>query len=75
MFTPFTALIWLIFGAIATAIGAKKGQLWMGLALGVVLGIFGVIIMLFVKPSREHLIEQERVRLEAEAEARRRMGL
>lgn len=65
-------VVWLILGAIGAGIGSKKGKPWMGLALGVLLGIIGVIIMLFVKPDREHLIRQEQDRLSMAAEAQRR---
>lgn len=67
-------VIWLILGAIGAGIGAKKGRPWMGLALGVILGIFGVIIMLFVPADREYLIQKEQARLEASREAQRRMA-
>lgn len=67
-------VIWLILGAIGAGIGSRKGRPWMGLALGVTLGIVGVIIMLFVRPDREHLIRQEQDRIEAAREAQRRMS-
>ena len=67
-------VLWLIFGAIGAGIGSRKGRPWMGLALGVVLGLFGVIIMLFVPADKEYLIRQEQARIEAAAEAQRRAG-
>lgn len=68
-------VLWIIFGTIGAGIGSKKGKPWMGLALGILLGIFGVIIMLFVKPDREYLIHQEQARIEAAQEAQRRMNV
>ena len=64
-------VIWLILGAVGAAIGYKKGKPWQGLALGIILGIFGVIIMIFVRPDRDYLLKQEKARLDIEAEARR----
>ena len=61
---------WIIEGAIGTAIGVKKGKPWMGLALGFILGVFGIIIMLFVKPDRDYLVKQERQRQEIAEQAR-----
>jgi hypothetical protein len=63
-------ICWIIFGAIGAAFGARKGKPWMGLALGVLLGIFGVIIMIFIKPDHDYLVKQERARIALEAEAR-----
>jgi hypothetical protein len=62
--------LWIIEGAVGTAIGVKKGKPWMGLALGVLLGVIGVIIMLFVKPDRDYLVKQERERQEISVQAR-----
>ena len=66
-------VVWLILGAIGAGIGVKKGRPWMGLALGILLGIIGVIIMLFVPADREHLIRQEQQRRAIVDEANRRM--
>lgn len=63
-------VVWLILGAVGAAIGYKKGKPWMGLALGIILGIFGVIIMIFVKPDRDYLVKQERQRQEIAQQAR-----
>jgi hypothetical protein len=67
-------VIWLICGAIGAGIGSRKGRPWMGLALGILLGILGIIVMLFVPADKEHLIRQEQTRIEAAAEAQRRAG-
>lgn len=40
----------LVFGAIGAAIGSSKGQTGTGLILGALLGIIGIIILLFMKP-------------------------
>jgi hypothetical protein len=63
-------VIWIIFGAIGAGIGSKKGRPWMGLALGVLLGIIGVIIMIFVPSDRGYLLQKERERQEIADQAR-----
>lgn len=67
-------VIWLILGAIGAGIGVKKGRPWMGLALGILLGIIGVIVMLFVPADREYLIRQEQARIATAQEAQRRIN-
>lgn len=39
-------------------------------ALGVLLGVIGIIIMLFVKPDRAYLVRQEQERQEIAVQAR-----
>lgn len=41
------------FGAIGAAIGSSKGSTFEGLILGALLGIIGIIILLFMKPRNK----------------------
>lgn len=50
--------IWLVFWIIAIRMGARKGHLWLGAALGVI-GAIGIIAMLFVKPTPEAKARRE----------------
>jgi len=44
-------IIWLLCALLAGFIGQSKGKLGLGVVLGLLLGVFGVVIMLIVKPS------------------------
>ena len=66
-------VLWLLWGGIAAAIGARKGKMWMGLALGVTIGVFGVLVMLIVKPDREYTIQKEAEKLAVAREAQSRV--
>jgi hypothetical protein len=68
-------LIWVPCAIIAVVVGTSKGRAPLSVAVGVVLGPLGMVIMLCVPPSRETAVRRAQVRLEAEAEARRRIGL
>lgn len=52
-------IIWVICIAISAAIGASKDRVGMGILLGVALGLFGAIIMLFVSESTEQRVRKE----------------
>jgi uncharacterized membrane protein YeaQ/YmgE (transglycosylase-associated protein family) len=44
-------IVWLLCAGLAGYIGNSKGKLGLGVVLGLLLGVIGVIIMLFVKPA------------------------
>jgi len=44
--------IWLLFGIVASIIGSQKGSGCLGFMLGILLGPFGVLIMIFVPGNR-----------------------
>ena len=46
-------IFWLLCGVVAAVIGAKKGAGGTGFILGVLLGPFGILIVLFVKGDRK----------------------
>lgn len=45
--------IWLLFGIVAAIIGSKKGRAGSGFLLGIILGPFGVLIMIFIQGDRQ----------------------
>jgi hypothetical protein len=68
-------LVWVPCAIIAVVLGVWKGRVPLSVALGVILGPIGVVIMLCVPVAREAAVRRAQARLEAEAEARRRVGL
>ena len=53
-------LIWLAFGAVGAIILSNKGRSGAGgFALGICLGIIGLIIALVMSPSLEHKIKEQ----------------
>ena len=46
-----TLLCWLLFALLGYLMGVKKNREVEGLFLGLILGIFGLLIMLFLKPK------------------------
>lgn len=64
-------LIWEVTAVVAAVfISDRKGRKWAGWLLAVVLGWIGVIILAFVPPTREKLVQRERERQQIRDEAR-----
>lgn len=61
------AVICAIIGMIT---GGRKGRQFAGALLGLFLGVLGLIILCFLKPSHDFLVERERERLRIQEEAR-----
>jgi hypothetical protein len=71
--TPGAILVIAVICALAgLAIGRPKGRAGQGFALGLLLGIIGIVIIACLKTSRETLIrqEQDKIAIRQEAEAR-----
>jgi hypothetical protein len=68
---------WIVYAVttalIGLAIGKPKGHPWWGLALGLLLNVIGLVVLIFIRPSREAEVRKAIIRLTAEAEARRRL--
>jgi uncharacterized membrane protein YeaQ/YmgE (transglycosylase-associated protein family) len=47
-------VIWLLCGIIGLMIGEKKNRAGQGLALGILLGLIGVIIISVLEPRKEN---------------------
>ncbi len=68
------AAAWLVVAAVGFVLGGLIGREWAGLALAVVLGPVGLILLLFVPPTvraeaeRRFLVEQELERLRGAAD-------
>lgn len=58
METVFFIIVWVVSIFIASSIGSKKGRGGLGTVLGLLLGIFGVIIIAILSPDPKHQ-EQE----------------
>jgi predicted membrane channel-forming protein YqfA (hemolysin III family) len=71
--TPLATLILLIWAVAAAVvayhIGNRKGRPGTGLLLGLLLGWIGVIIIAFVPPTHDALVQRERERLQIQREA------
>lgn len=65
---------WALMTAIATAIGASKGRTGTGLVLGLILGIFGVIIIACVPKTQEKKIQEAQQNQYILTEAQRRQS-
>jgi hypothetical protein len=64
-------VIWLIVAAASTAIGSAKGRGGTGMALGVFLGLLGLIIIACMSATYEVQVEREAQQIRARADAER----
>ena len=62
-------ILWIIQAGVGFAIGRARGRPWLGLLLGTLLGVFGWIILAFIRPSFEVQVRRERLHRQVELAA------